>query len=310
MRELAVDATKADCRPRRCSTWLLAFAHVRARAGARPDAVGLRLPLVRRALGGQPPGRGARAGVQPELADEVVLFQPQLQSTRAALPDVPLWDPYLLGGRPLMGDPQSAVFSLFSVPSYVLPFWKSLAVVATLKVFLAALGAFLLGRAVGMRIGRGADLRARRSGSACGRSPGCRGRTAASGRSCPGSACSASCACGGPGRCRSRWAWRLATGSAGSAATRRRASRCWWWSRCSSPVRALVSRGAAPAAGDPAAHARLGRWSRARALAAVVLIPFAELLAHSGDAGRPRGRVPALLPRGAAPSCSGFALHD
>ena len=59
---------------------------------SRPDAV---------------PGLGSNR----ELVDEVVLFQPQLQYTRAALPDVPLWDPHLLGGRPWMGDPQSSVFS-------------------------------------------------------------------------------------------------------------------------------------------------------------------------------------------------------
>ena len=32
-----------------------------------------------------------------------------------------------MAGRPLLADGQSAVFSPFSVPSYMLPFWKSLA---------------------------------------------------------------------------------------------------------------------------------------------------------------------------------------
>jgi hypothetical protein len=92
-------------------------------------------------------------GSNQEQQDAAVQFQPALQAIREALPDVPLWDPYTLGGRPLLGDPQSAVFSPFSVPSYVLPFWDSLAVVAALKLFVAALGAFLLGRALGMRLG-------------------------------------------------------------------------------------------------------------------------------------------------------------
>ena len=35
----------------------------------------------------------------------------------------------------------------------MLPFWKSLAVIAALKLFVAALGAFLLGRTLGMRSG-------------------------------------------------------------------------------------------------------------------------------------------------------------
>jgi membrane protein YfhO len=95
------------------------------------------------------PGLGSNL----DLQDAAVQFQPALRATRAALPHIPTWDPYTLGGRSFLGDPQSQVFSLFSVPSYVLPFWKSLAVVAALKVFVAALGAFLLGRALGMRFG-------------------------------------------------------------------------------------------------------------------------------------------------------------
>jgi hypothetical protein len=92
-------------------------------------------------------------GSNRETVDAVVQFQPGLLATRRALPDIPLWDPYTLSGRPFLGDPQSAVFSPFSVPSYVLPFWKSFAVVAALKLFVAAFGAFLLGRAFGMRVG-------------------------------------------------------------------------------------------------------------------------------------------------------------
>jgi Bacterial membrane protein YfhO len=92
-------------------------------------------------------------GANRETVDSVVQFQPALLATRHAFPDVPLWDPYTLSGRPFLGDPQSAVFSPFSVPAYILPFWKSLAVMAALKLFIAAFGAFLLGRALGMRIG-------------------------------------------------------------------------------------------------------------------------------------------------------------
>jgi hypothetical protein len=95
----------------------------------------------------------AGLGSNLDLQDAAVQFMPALRAIKRALPHVPLWDPYTLGGRSLLGDPQSAVFSPFSVPSYVLPFWKSLAVVAALKVLVAALGAFLLGRALGMRFG-------------------------------------------------------------------------------------------------------------------------------------------------------------
>ena len=58
-----------------------------------------------------------------------------------------------MGGRPFIGNAQSAVFSPFSAPSYVLPFWKSLAIVALIKLFLAAFGTYLLGRWLGMRFG-------------------------------------------------------------------------------------------------------------------------------------------------------------
>lgn len=92
-------------------------------------------------------------GTNYELADSADVFQPFLQYTRSALPSVPLWNPYIGAGRPFLADGQSAVFSPFSVPSYVLPFWKSLAVVAILKLFIAALGAYVLGRALGMRFG-------------------------------------------------------------------------------------------------------------------------------------------------------------
>ena len=92
-------------------------------------------------------------GTNFELADAADVFQPFLQYTHSRLPSVPLWNPYVMAGRPLLADGQSAVFSLFSVPSYVLPFWKSLAVAAILKLFLAAFGAYLFGRVLGMRFG-------------------------------------------------------------------------------------------------------------------------------------------------------------
>ncbi|MBN1529350.1 MAG: YfhO family protein [Thermoleophilaceae bacterium] len=90
-------------------------------------------------------------GSNRELGDAVNKFQPSLEYTRAHLPDVPLWDPHVLSGRPYFADPQALIWSPFSLPAYVLPFWQSLAVIAALKLFVAAFGAFLLGRALGMR---------------------------------------------------------------------------------------------------------------------------------------------------------------
>jgi hypothetical protein len=86
-----------------------------------------------------------------QLDDSYRVFQPFLQRTREVLPQVPLWNPYLMAGRPFLGNGQSSVFSPFSVPAYVLPFWRSLALVAALKLFVAAFGAYLLGRTLGMR---------------------------------------------------------------------------------------------------------------------------------------------------------------
>lgn len=88
-----------------------------------------------------------------ELADASEVFIPYARWTRERLPDVPLWNPHIMGGRPFVGNAQSAVFSPFSLPGYLLPFWDSLAIVAALKLFIAAFGAYMLGRVLGMRFG-------------------------------------------------------------------------------------------------------------------------------------------------------------
>ena len=92
-------------------------------------------------------------GSNPEIGDQARVFQPFLQHTRETLPHIPLWDPSIMAGRPFLANGQSAVFSPFSVPAYVLPFWRSLAVIAAMKLFVAAFGAYLLGRALGMGLG-------------------------------------------------------------------------------------------------------------------------------------------------------------
>ncbi len=94
-----------------------------------------------------------RFGANGELADAVAAFQPFLRYTRRSLPDVPRWNPYVGAGRPFAADAQSAILSPFSAPAYVLPFGRSLAVIAALKVFVAALGMFLLARALALRLG-------------------------------------------------------------------------------------------------------------------------------------------------------------
>jgi hypothetical protein len=96
------------------------------------------------------------AGVQDlgsnyEEADAVLQFQPFLQYAARDLPDVPLWNPHQMGGRPFVGNSQSALFSPFNWPSLLLPFWWSLGLAAALKVLCAALGAHLLARALAIR---------------------------------------------------------------------------------------------------------------------------------------------------------------
>jgi hypothetical protein len=98
------------------------------------------------------------AGVRPlgsnfEMADAVAVFQPFFQFARDAMPGVPLWNPHIMAGRPFLADAQSAIFSPFTVPAYVVPFWKSLAVMAAFKLFVASFGTYVLGRALGMRVG-------------------------------------------------------------------------------------------------------------------------------------------------------------
>lgn len=100
----------------------------------------------------RPDGVRPKAGANGELADAIAAFQPFFEHTRATLPDIPLWNSGVGLGRPFLANAQSAVFSPLSVPMYVLPFWWSLGLVAALKVWLAAFGTFLLGRRLGMRL--------------------------------------------------------------------------------------------------------------------------------------------------------------
>lgn len=92
-------------------------------------------------------------GSNYELADAVVVFQPFHQYTRERLPDLPLWNPHVSAGRPYLANAQSAIFSPLTWPSYLLPFWWSLGFVAALKLFLGAFGTYVLGRVLGMRFG-------------------------------------------------------------------------------------------------------------------------------------------------------------
>jgi hypothetical protein len=87
----------------------------------------------------------------PEFDDAPAVLQPFVRYTRRELPGIPLWNPYIMAGRPFLADAQSGIFSPFNLPAYILGFWTSLAWIAALKLWVAAFGAYLLGRVLGMR---------------------------------------------------------------------------------------------------------------------------------------------------------------
>ena len=58
-----------------------------------------------------------------------------------------------MAGRPFLANAQSALFSPFTFPAYVLPLSKALGVMALLKLFVAAFGTYLFARTLGMRFG-------------------------------------------------------------------------------------------------------------------------------------------------------------
>jgi hypothetical protein len=107
------------------------------------------------ALWFEPPWVGVKpAGLErpsnPELGDAPRHIQPFLREVADAVPDVQLWNPNIQAGRPFQANSQSAVFSLYNLPAYVLPFWTALGWIAALKLWVASFGTFLLARALGV----------------------------------------------------------------------------------------------------------------------------------------------------------------
>ncbi len=86
-----------------------------------------------------------------ETYDEPLFLQPWLRYTRSHGLNTPLWNPYQMGGMPLLGTANGTPYSPLYLPVYVLPFWRGLAFDAALRIFVAALGMFLLARALGAR---------------------------------------------------------------------------------------------------------------------------------------------------------------
>ncbi|HMI90658.1 MAG TPA: YfhO family protein [Polyangiales bacterium] len=59
---------------------------------------------------------------------------------------LPAWNPYVFGGIPLYSNPQTGLFSIFSLPLWILPLNYGIGVGAALKLWAAAFGTYLLVR--------------------------------------------------------------------------------------------------------------------------------------------------------------------
>lgn len=98
-----------------------------------------------------PQPAGARYENQLQY-DAAYVFEPDQLQVREALRSfsLPTWTSRLSAGRPLLAAQQSAPLFPLNWISSVLPYWESLVWVAVLKLVLAALGTFLLSRALGL----------------------------------------------------------------------------------------------------------------------------------------------------------------
>ena len=121
-----------------------ALALVMVGQGLLPDRTLSRVGLPGSARPGRPsaPTASAASARTPSWPTPSRSSSRSRSYARERLPDVPLWNPHVMGGRPFLANAQSAVFSPFSLPSYVLPFWTSLGIAAALKLWVAAFGAF------------------------------------------------------------------------------------------------------------------------------------------------------------------------
>jgi hypothetical protein len=87
----------------------------------------------------------------PDLNDATRYLQPFLRRTMQEMPEVPLWNPWIMGGRPYHANAQTAAFGPYTLPAYILTFWTALSWIGVLKLWVAAFGTFLLARALNMR---------------------------------------------------------------------------------------------------------------------------------------------------------------
>lgn len=96
------------------------------------------------------PGHG---GGNQLMSDAVTQMEPWLMWNRAeiAAGRVPLWNPLNGAGAPHLANYQSAVFSPYSLPYYIVDFKSALVLSAALKLFTIGLATYLFLRRVGLR---------------------------------------------------------------------------------------------------------------------------------------------------------------
>ncbi|HEX7289520.1 MAG TPA: YfhO family protein [Conexibacter sp.] len=86
--------------------------------------------------------------LNPLLSDVPTADYPWRFLVRSMLHDgaFPSWNPYVFGGIPLWSNPQTGLFSLFSLPLWILPLNYGIGVGAALKLWAAGFGTWLLVR--------------------------------------------------------------------------------------------------------------------------------------------------------------------
>lgn len=97
-------------------------------------------------------------GVIPARGDTLTGFLPHKSFVARTVQsgEMPLWDPHIFCGQPFLADPQTAVFSPFSIPFYVLPIVPAFIVYMLLKHVLA--GIFTYGFVRTLGVGRAGAL--------------------------------------------------------------------------------------------------------------------------------------------------------
>jgi Bacterial membrane protein YfhO len=93
------------------------------------------------------------AGSNSVLSDHPTAFHPWLAYARLNIRagDLPTWSPYQLAGTPFLGNAQATLFSPFSLPAWILPLKYAFGVQAALRLWIAALGAYLWARELRLR---------------------------------------------------------------------------------------------------------------------------------------------------------------